>query len=167
MTAPEILIRPLAAGEAAPNPLLLLADPAPDLVAAYLKEGVCVVATVAQSIVAVYVLRAGAESAEIKNIAVAPDWEGQGIGKRLIANAARRAAQMGPGRLPSAPAIPASGNSPSIRSAGSESSAWSATSSRGMRSRSRRTASRASTWSACPAFCEAFKECRWRSSSVS
>lgn len=55
----------------------------------------CVIATVAQSIVAVYVLQAGADSVEIKNIAVAPDWQGRGIGKRLIADAARRAAQMG------------------------------------------------------------------------
>ena len=55
----------------------------------------CVIATVAQSIVAVYVLQAGADSAEIKNIAVASGWQGRGIGKRLIADAARRAAQMG------------------------------------------------------------------------
>ncbi len=95
MTVPEILIRPLAAGEPAPYPLLLLADPAPDLVAAYLREGACVVATVAQSVVGVYVLRPHAEVAEIKNIAVAPEWQGRGIGKRLVADAARRAVDMG------------------------------------------------------------------------
>jgi len=95
MTVSEILIRPLADGEPAPYPLLLLADPAPDLVAAYLKEGLCIVAAAAQSVVAVYVLRPGAASAEIKNIAVAPDWQGRGVGKRLIADAAERAALMG------------------------------------------------------------------------
>ena len=56
MTIPKVLTRPPADGEPAPYPLLLLADPASDLVAAYLSEGVCVVAAVAQSIVAVYVL---------------------------------------------------------------------------------------------------------------
>ncbi len=95
MTASEILVRPLGAGEPAPYPLLLLADPAPDLVAAYLKESVCIVATMAHRVVAVYVLRPDAASAEIKNIAVAPDWQGQGIGRRLVADAARRALQMG------------------------------------------------------------------------
>ena len=38
MTIPEVLIRPLADGEPAPDPLVLLADPAPDLVAAYLRR---------------------------------------------------------------------------------------------------------------------------------
>lgn len=94
-SAPGVLIRPLAAGEPAPFSLLLLADPAPDLVAAYLRGSVCVVATVTQSVVAVCVLVSHPESVEIKNISVAPDWQGRGIGRRLVTDAVQRAAEMG------------------------------------------------------------------------
>jgi len=72
-------------------------EPAP-MNAAYgaLIEEACVwVATVAEQIVGVLVLRSGPRSLLLENVAVAPAWQGRGIGRALIAFAEDRARALG------------------------------------------------------------------------
>lgn len=69
----------------APIHLLLLADPAEERIKAYLKLGRCFVAKQHEQPVAVIVLVAiDLTRLEIKNIAVEPERQGQGIGKKML-----------------------------------------------------------------------------------
>ncbi|WP_342387388.1 GNAT family N-acetyltransferase [Salinicoccus bachuensis] len=84
-------IREIAPGEAPPMALLLLADPSKKAVASYLDTSECFIAETDDGIVGTYV--AGGisdESAEIFNIAVAEEAQGQGIGRTMLLDAIER-----------------------------------------------------------------------------
>lgn len=71
-----------------PYHLLLIADPARELVDAYLKESTTVVASLVGAIIGVVVLfPLTSDMLEIKNIAVQPEWAGRGIGTALLETA--------------------------------------------------------------------------------
>lgn len=84
----NVEIRPLKASEKAPMELLLLADPSEKLVNDYVGKGQCFVAIIHSEKIGVLVLintRPG--MMEIVNIAVREDYQGQGIGKKLVLGA--------------------------------------------------------------------------------
>ena len=68
--------------------LLLLADPSEVLVRAYLKDGKVFVARVSGVVVGVYVLLQLSDvEYEIKNIAVAPQYQNRGLGLLMLSHA--------------------------------------------------------------------------------
>jgi ribosomal protein S18 acetylase RimI-like enzyme len=85
-------IRKLNAEEQPPLHLLLLADPSPSLVEAYLKRGQCFVAEVENCVVGVYVLlQTRPETVELVNIAVDENHQSKGLGKQLVYHAIQNA----------------------------------------------------------------------------
>ncbi|KTD84864.1 GNAT family N-acetyltransferase [Paenibacillus etheri] len=91
-----MLIRKLNAKEQPPLQLLLLADPSPSLVEAYLKRGQCFVAEVENCIIGVYVLlQTRPETVELVNIAVDENQQSKGIGKQLVYHAIENARLLG------------------------------------------------------------------------
>ncbi|MBY3623633.1 GNAT family N-acetyltransferase [Acinetobacter sp. CUI P1] len=91
-----MLIRKLNAEEPPPLQLLLLADPSPSLVEAYLKRGQCYVAEVENCIIGVYVLlQTRPETVELVNIAVDENQQSKGIGKQLVHHAIQNARLLG------------------------------------------------------------------------
>ncbi|WP_339254675.1 GNAT family N-acetyltransferase [Paenibacillus sp. FSL P2-0136] len=88
-------IRALHTGEPPPTELLLLADPSPKLVEDYVARGQCFVAEADQQVVGVYVLLpTRPETAELVNIAVNEEFQGQGIGKQLVNHAIQEAKRL-------------------------------------------------------------------------
>ena len=76
--------------EQVPYALLLLADPSKDLVDTYLKQSDLFIARQDDETVGILVLfPLTAQTVEIKNVAVKPEFQGQGIGRYLIENAVR------------------------------------------------------------------------------
>jgi len=74
--------------EQLPYELLLLADPSKDLVNEYLKSSDIYVARYNAEILGIVVLfPLTTEAVEIKNVAVKTEFQGQGLGRFLIANA--------------------------------------------------------------------------------
>jgi aminoglycoside 6'-N-acetyltransferase I len=68
-----------------PYDLLLLADPSREMIDAYLKHSKIFVAMLDQEVIGTIVLSAlSANSCEIKNIAVKPEFQGRGVGKFLL-----------------------------------------------------------------------------------
>jgi ribosomal protein S18 acetylase RimI-like enzyme len=85
-------IRKLSKEEVPPIELLLLADPSEEMIMGYLQRGDCYVGELNNEIVGVYVLlptRPG--TMEIVNVAVSKEYRGQGIGKKLVLDAIRKA----------------------------------------------------------------------------
>lgn len=75
-----------------PYELLLLADPSKDLVDEYIKQSEVFTARQIDEIIGVIVLfPLTTEAVEIKNIAVKPEFQGQGIGSYLIKKAVQLA----------------------------------------------------------------------------
>jgi len=71
-----------------PYSLLLLADPSKKIVDSYLKKGICYVAYIKGVEIGVYVLlKTKKDTMEIMNIAVKEDYQGKGIGKKLLLHA--------------------------------------------------------------------------------
>lgn len=90
MNPSNITIELLDKDAQTPYELLLLADPSKDLINAYLKESEIFVAKLNREIVGVIVLYpVDADSIEIKNIAVKPEFQNQGIGSFLMENTIR------------------------------------------------------------------------------
>ncbi|TQR21599.1 GNAT family N-acetyltransferase [Psychrobacillus vulpis] len=82
--------------EAYPMDLLLLADPSETLVKQYLKFGECYVAELNGETIGVYVLLpTRPDTVELVNIAVAEQYHGKGIGKKLVLDAVQKAKQQG------------------------------------------------------------------------
>ena len=80
----------------APWALLLLAQPSLENIQADLKQGICHVARIDKEIVGVFVLVQKAEQLwEITNIAVALKYQGQKIGKAVLAQAISVAQNLG------------------------------------------------------------------------
>lgn len=85
-------IRKLRHDEEYPMELLLLADPSRKLVEDYLTRGECFVIEVDGSIIGEYVLLpTRPDTIEIVNIAVDENFQGNGIGKKLVNDAIKRA----------------------------------------------------------------------------
>ncbi len=85
-----------ATKENVPWELLLLADPSREHVAAYVEAGECYLALLDGEIVGACVLLAtGPGKMEVMNIATATEHQGQGIGKRLLAEVIAIARQKG------------------------------------------------------------------------
>lgn len=83
----NITFEKLGKNDPIPYDLLLLADPSKDLVDKYLKQSVVYIARKNDEILGVIVLfPLTTETVEIKNIAVNPAHQGQGIGRFLIEN---------------------------------------------------------------------------------
>ena len=83
-----------------PWELLLLADPSKEAIEKYIHSGECYVAFQDGKIIGAYVLLRRVESImEIMNIAVKEEMQNKGIGKLLIADAARRAKDKGMKKL--------------------------------------------------------------------
>ncbi|WP_053217444.1 GNAT family N-acetyltransferase [Virgibacillus senegalensis] len=80
----------------APMDLLLLADPNQQLVEQYLQSGRCYTANQKDSIIGVYILvEKSPGTAEIANIAVHPDRQNEGIGRKLIDHAIAESENLG------------------------------------------------------------------------
>ncbi|MGK9251625.1 GNAT family N-acetyltransferase [Paenibacillus humicus] len=91
-------IKRLMRGEPLPLELLLLADPARDLVEEYAGRGECWVLEdeEAHAAIGVYVLiRTRPATAELVNVAVSESHQGRGIGKKLVLHAVERAREIG------------------------------------------------------------------------
>lgn len=83
-----------------PWDLLLLADPDRERVSAYMPGATVLVASIEEEVMACYVLSPlTVQVAEIKNIAVAPAWQGRGLGRVLLEDAIVRATSLGFHRL--------------------------------------------------------------------
>ncbi|KHF37126.1 putative N-acetyltransferase YvbK [Paenibacillus sp. P1XP2] len=81
-------IRPARPGEKLPASLLLLADPDWSQVEKYVDKSSWTVAEENGNLIGVCgLMPLDQASAEIMNLAVDPDWQGRGLGKRLIASA--------------------------------------------------------------------------------
>ena len=77
----------LEKGDQIPYELLLLADPSKDLVEEYLKQSNIYIARQNNETIGVVVLLSlTPETVEIKNVAVKPEFQGQGVGSFLIEN---------------------------------------------------------------------------------
>lgn len=80
--------------------LLLLADPSEAMIADYLADGRLYSAVWDGVVVGVFLLVALDETVwELKNIAVAEEWQGKGVGKALLAAAIGEARTLGAARL--------------------------------------------------------------------
>jgi ribosomal protein S18 acetylase RimI-like enzyme len=92
----NIIIRRLEESEEIPYHLLLLADPSKRVIDGYLGKSEIYVGISDYGIVGIYVLqKLEQEAVEIKNIAVAVQYQGKGVGKLLLKNAADRAKMLG------------------------------------------------------------------------
>lgn len=91
-----MLIRKLGSGEPYPMSLFLLADPSVVRVQDYLQRGECYVGEVNNQVVSAYVLLpTRPRTVEVVNIAVDERYQGQGLGKRMIAHAIDQARNHG------------------------------------------------------------------------
>ncbi len=91
-----IEIRKITRAGDIPLELLLLADPSEKCIEDYIGRGEAFGAFTESLIVGVYVLiRTRPLTVELVNIAVDEKYQGGGIGKRLVADAAKRAGAMG------------------------------------------------------------------------
>ena len=89
----NINFRRLGVNDQTPYELLLLADPSKKLIDEYLKQSDVFIAGQNEETIGVIVLfPLTAETVEIKNIAVKPELQGQGIGSYLIENVIKVAA---------------------------------------------------------------------------
>ncbi|WJY28303.1 MULTISPECIES: GNAT family N-acetyltransferase [Sporosarcina] len=92
----KVIIRELRTNETPPMDLLLLADPSRQIIEDYVSRGSCFIAERDQQPVGVYVLLpTRPETVELVNVAVAEDLHGRGIGKQLVLDAIREAAERG------------------------------------------------------------------------
>lgn len=83
----KLIVRELQNHEDIPYFLLLLADPSKESIDKYIQDSKIYVAILNNQIVGIYVLLPIKQNAEIKNIAVIEDFQGQGIGKFLLNHA--------------------------------------------------------------------------------
>jgi ribosomal protein S18 acetylase RimI-like enzyme len=81
----EVIIKPVYSVNEVPMDLLLLADPSEEIINNYLREGECLIAEIDDEVVGVIVIiTKDSETIEIINISVREDWQGKGIGKKLL-----------------------------------------------------------------------------------
>ncbi|WP_334073083.1 GNAT family N-acetyltransferase [Paenibacillus sp. A14] len=84
----ELEIRKIIQADGFPYDLLLLADPSRGIVEEYVNRGICYAAYLNDEIIGEYVLiKTRPETVEIVNVAVREDYQGRGIGKKLVLHA--------------------------------------------------------------------------------
>ena len=84
----EVIIRSANSLSEVPKQLLLLADPSEEMIEKYLKDGECYIAETNDEIIGVMVIISrNSESIEVINLAVREDWQGNGVGKKLLSKA--------------------------------------------------------------------------------
>ncbi|WP_343744934.1 GNAT family N-acetyltransferase [Chitinophaga sp.] len=89
-------IKLLGNGDELPYDLLLLADPSREIIDSYIRDSRVYVALIGDVRVGVYVLTPLEDKkAEVKNIAVHESWQGRGLGKQLLTDAAIKARDLG------------------------------------------------------------------------
>ena len=90
------IVRQLLKDEKIPYDLLLLADETIEAIDKYIKDSEIYIFESAKKIIAIYVLQViSKDKIEIKNIAVDRKYQGQGIGKFLLRDAANKAKEKG------------------------------------------------------------------------
>ncbi len=95
-TAENMTIKLLGNGDELPYDLLLLADPSREIIDSYIRDSRVYVALIGDVRVGVYVLTPLEDKkAEVKNIAVHESWQGRGLGKQLLTDAAIKARDLG------------------------------------------------------------------------
>lgn len=95
-TTASIQIEQLPEAAELPMTLLLMADPDPGIIHAYIPYCIVLVAKVETKIVAVLAMSPETkEKAEIRNIAVDPAFRGKGIARTLLQEACNRANRLG------------------------------------------------------------------------
>lgn len=95
-TAENMTIKLLGTGDELPYDLLLLADPSREIIDSYIRDSRVYVALIGDVRVGVYVLTPLEDKkAEVKNIAVHESWQGRGLGKQLLTDAAIKARELG------------------------------------------------------------------------
>lgn len=88
----NLVIRKVNSNDQFPWNLLLLADPSKEKIEEYLEKGETYIALIDNKIVGVYVLvPIDKDEIELKNIAVDENYQGKGIGKKLVLDAIDRA----------------------------------------------------------------------------
>ena len=99
-SALPLSITPLNSEQEIPYHLLELADPSRKQINAYLEKGSCYLATKGDETVgAMVLLPIDPHTLEIKNLAVKPDHQGQGLGKSLLKESEKIARESGCLRL--------------------------------------------------------------------
>ncbi|NLR63141.1 GNAT family N-acetyltransferase [Chitinophaga varians] len=89
-------IKLLGTGDELPYDLLLLADPSREIIDSYIRDSRVYVALIGDVRVGVYVLTPLEDKkAEVKNIAIHESWQGRGLGKQLLTDAAIKARDLG------------------------------------------------------------------------
>lgn len=92
MVAEHCTIRRLMEKDKAPYHLLLLADPSRQAVDEYLQRGICYLGFYENEIIGVYILlRTRPFTMEVVNLAVKEEFQGKGIGKKLLLDALYKA----------------------------------------------------------------------------
>lgn len=92
----DLVIRKLENHEQVPWELLLLADPSREVIEKYLTGAEIYIGLIAKKVVGVYVLvKISEDIVELKNIAVDVNYQGQGIGGKLIMDALSKAKLLG------------------------------------------------------------------------
>ncbi|WP_206155971.1 GNAT family N-acetyltransferase [Chitinophaga fulva] len=95
-TAENMMIQLLEPLDDLPYDLLLLADPSREIIDSYIRNSRVYVALIGNVRVGVYVLMPLEDNkAEVKNIAVHETWQGRGLGKQLLTDAAIKARELG------------------------------------------------------------------------
>ncbi|NIC04834.1 GNAT family N-acetyltransferase [Billgrantia bachuensis] len=94
-----MLIKRVPSAEA-PLDLLLEADPSIDTIKRYLESSICHVATIEGETVGAHVIQPIGDGVyELMNIAVAPAYQGKGIGTKLLEHAVNMSRKLGAQRL--------------------------------------------------------------------
>ena len=92
----SLVIRLRTDSDPLPWNLLLQADPCAEMVQSYCQQGFCYLAEWKETIVGVYVILGKTEDrAELMNISVVAEWQGQGIGRQLLQHAQDVAKELG------------------------------------------------------------------------
>ncbi|WP_200817076.1 GNAT family N-acetyltransferase [Chitinophaga eiseniae] len=95
-SAENMIIQLLEGQDALPYDLLLLADPSREMIDTYISDSRVYLARIGEVRVGVYVLTPlDGKKAEVKNIAVHENWQGRGLGKQLLTDAAIKARELG------------------------------------------------------------------------
>ncbi|WP_400194292.1 GNAT family N-acetyltransferase [Hymenobacter sp. B81] len=87
------------ADEPLPHELLLLGDENPALLAAYLPQSQIYLLGAPRTPIGVCVLQVRREESEIMNVAIAPEHQGQGLGRRLLQHVIGEARTQAPRKL--------------------------------------------------------------------
>lgn len=88
----EMMIKPVDKKTDVPMDLLLLADPSEEMIRRYLTDGRCFIAEIDDEVIGVIILLSkNSETIEIMNLAVHENWQGKGVGTKLLFKAQEEA----------------------------------------------------------------------------